>query len=116
MTLMRLLRGLESLGIIIGREGLALEEFQESPSLVLHGSTLTISASHSMRNSAKETYKFEVTQEGGAYLVRGYQKLMTRSFGKPYEQSITLQPPPAADAQFFWVDPDGTRHALSVNR
>ncbi len=111
--------GLERLGIYVGKEGVFLNELRERPILNIVAGDLVISSTHSMKHSAKEVFRFKAIFEGNRCFIRGDQKLVTRTFGKKYQQTISirgwLDQYPLEKAQFYWVDPDETRHLMQVS-
>ncbi len=113
-----LLIGLEKLGIYIGKEGVFLAELRESPDFQIEDGLLVITTSHSQKHSAKEVFRFKADFSKNQCLIRAYQKLMTRSLGEKYRQGILIpngfNHEPSVAAEFFWVDPDGTRHRIDM--
>ncbi len=116
--MVRLLRGLEFLGFILGKEGVYLSELAENPTLVGQPNWLIIETSHSLKNSAKEVYHFEVEFRENKCFIRAFQKLVTQTFGKRYRQEIPLgqlsKNLALEEIEFYWVDPDHTLHSLQV--
>ncbi|AFY39624.1 hypothetical protein Lepto7376_3419 [[Leptolyngbya] sp. PCC 7376] len=114
-----LLRTLESAGIFLGKEQVQFDELKEKPKLILAGNLLKIETKHSLRNSAKEIYKFELKFKEKKFLIKAFQKLVSPPFNSSYRQefliSEQLQQSNPANLEFYWVDPDDTLHALPIN-
>ena len=116
--MVRLLRGLESFGVLLGKEGVYLSELGTSPAISFEGNRLIVETSHSLKNSAKEVYHFDVEFRENKCLIRAFQKLVTQTFGKRYRQEIPLSQLPKTfspkETEFYWVDPDQTLHSIQV--
>ncbi|AFY54256.1 hypothetical protein Riv7116_1709 [Rivularia sp. PCC 7116] len=115
-----LLGTLESAGIFLGKEPVQLDELKHKPRLELEANLLKIETTHSLRNSAKEVYKFELEFKEGKFLIRAFQKLVSPPLSNNYQQefliSEQLEQLASPDLEFYWVDPDNTLHALPVHR
>ena len=105
---------LESLGFVLGKEGVYLGELAKRPVIRRRGDVLVVEIGHSRRNSAKEVYRLEAELDANRCVIRGFQKLVTRTFGQDYRQEIPLPQSRPVDS-FYWADPDKTLHVLQVS-
>lgn len=114
----RLVKGLESLGLVLGKDGVFLSELPHPPDIRVQGNRLMIRMGHSLRHSAKEVYKTQVSFQKKTWRIRAFQKLVTRPFGKPFHQEIPLpdgtQIPPGNEIEVLWTDPDGAVHPIDI--
>lgn len=80
---------------------------------------LTLQTARRCRNRVKEVFRIEVTPEGGAYVVRAFQRWVTDPGAVAdfrHQQGLTrtaLGNDPRSGS-FVWMDPDGRQHPLAV--
>ena len=104
---------LESLGVVLGKEGVYLGELAKHPTVDRRGNLLIVETGHSVKNSAKEVYRLEAEFRENKCLIRGFQRLVTKTFGKPYRREFPFLQSPKG-TEFFWVDPDQALHPLQA--
>lgn len=113
------LRILAWMGISVGREGVSLGELTGLPRLQLRQGSLTIQTTHSRLNPGKEVYRIDVQPLGTGYALQAYQR-RTGGGSRPNVfrcQEVLRRPRMGEDlrnVEFIWLDPDGTRHPLTI--
>lgn len=113
------IRGLAAIGIHLGKEGVYLDELIPPPRLQVRQGMLTLQTGPNLRNSGKAIYRVEVVPEGVAFVVRAFQRRAAGpavSKGFRHQQGLgrTSTGGDPRTAEFYWADPDGRRHLLSV--
>lgn len=113
------IRGLAAVGIHLGKEGVYLDELIPPPRLQVRQGLLTLQTGPSQRNSGKAIYRVEVVSEGAAFVVRAFQRTSAgtaalRGFRHQQGLGRTASGGDPRTAEFYWADPDGRRHLLSV--